>query len=88
MPTKTKDTIDSRQQYFIDKAKLVGRTIKSIRYITPNELENMGWSKAGPVLVLDNGVEVFVQCDDEANDSGVLVAFNPKDGKEAILPSF
>jgi hypothetical protein len=76
------------EQEFITASELVGRKIVSARYQTEAEVENMGWGRKAVVLTLDDGREVTPQSDDEGNDGGVLVVFNPKNGEEKGLPSF
>lgn len=51
---------------------LVGRTIKSVRYMTDEEKESFGWYRSAVVLVLDNGIMLVPSRDDEGNDAGAL----------------
>lgn len=51
---------------------LVGRTITAVRYLTDDELEDVGWRKKAPVITLDNGVILFPSADNEGNDAGAL----------------
>lgn len=51
---------------------LVGRTIKRVRYLTPKEVESLGWYSRSVVIELDNGVLVWPSSDDEGNDAGAL----------------
>lgn len=62
-----------RYKYWNAKAKeiLVGRTIKSARYMTEEEAEE-GGLRAGLVITLDNGTELLPMSDDEGNDVGAL----------------
>ena len=71
---------------FTQKARevLQGRTIKSVRYMEPEELDSFGWSRAGLVLVLDNGTTLIVQQDDEGNGPGAI--WYDAQGTQGILP--
>jgi hypothetical protein len=51
---------------------LVGRTIKTARYLTPQEAANCGWRHSTLVLELDDGTLLFPSSDDEGNDAGNL----------------
>lgn len=52
---------------------LVGKTIKSVRYLTPNECANFGWNKSPLVMFLNDGTIMIPQCDDEGNDGGAMM---------------
>ena len=52
--------------------KLCGRTIKGIRYMTPAEMDNVGWHRAPLILILDDNTLLFASSDDEGNDAGAL----------------
>lgn len=51
---------------------LVGRKIKNVRYLLPQEAESLGWHSRSVVIELDNGVLVWPSSDDEGNDAGAL----------------
>jgi len=55
---------------------LIGSKIIDVRYMTPKEVDDMGWYKSGLIIWLKNKkgntVQLIVQQDDEGNDSGVL----------------
>ena len=53
-------------------AKLQGRTIKAVRYMTEEEQEACGWYSRAVVLVLDDGHAIWPSRDDEGNDAGAL----------------
>jgi len=56
-----------------DVSKLiVGRTITGFRYLSEKEQEDLGWYRAAPVLMLDDGNQIFASADDEGNDAGAL----------------
>lgn len=66
------------------KSELEGRTIKTVRAMTRQELEAEGWTEdrhgARIALVLDNGTVLYPSRDDEGNGPGALFGVT-KDGK-------
>lgn len=64
---------------------LVGRTIIAVRYMSQQEVEDLGWYCAGVVLQLDGGSLIYPSRDDEGNDAGALFG-QTKDGKDITLP--
>ena len=56
----------------ISQDVLQGRTIVEVRYLTDEEMEDMGWYSRPICFVLDNGTYCTLSCDDEGNDGGVL----------------
>ncbi len=56
---------------------LLNRTIKEVRYLFPEEAEDLGWYNRCIVLVLDNGVSVYPSMDDEGNGAGALFTTAP-----------
>jgi hypothetical protein len=77
-----------REKYWNDKAKdlLVGKTIKSVRYLTSEECEENMWNKRGLVITLNDGTEIIPGSDDEFNDTGVL-HYQKKNEDYKCLPS-
>jgi hypothetical protein len=51
---------------------LVGKTIKSVRYMTDEEAKEIGWYKKPLIIVFEDGEYVFASRDDEGNDGGAL----------------
>lgn len=51
---------------------LVGRKIKKVRYLNPEEVGGMGWRSSALVLVLDDGTLIWPMSDDEGNNAGAL----------------
>lgn len=51
---------------------LVGRTIMSVRYLTAEERDELGWYNASLVLLLDDGNYFYPSADDEGNNAGAL----------------
>jgi hypothetical protein len=53
---------------------LVGRRLVRVRYMAAEEAAELGWSHRPAVLEFEGGVVLYVACDEEANDTGVLFA--------------
>ena len=64
---------------------LVGTKIKSVRRMSQDELDNLGWTKNPLVLVLDNGTCLIPQTDDEGNDGGAVLHYNFRRGGECKI---
>lgn len=64
------------------KEVLEGRTIKEVRYLTDEEMEEMMWTSRAICFFLDNGEYCIISCDDEGNDGGSILY-----GKENVLPT-
>jgi hypothetical protein len=64
------------------RSVLRGRTIVEARYLTDEEMTEMGWYKRPLCFFLDNGTSCILSCDDEGNDGGVLFY-----GSEGVLPT-
>ena len=52
--------------------KLVGKTIKEVRYISDKEARDMGWHARSVAIQLSDGGWVFPMQDDEGNGPGAL----------------
>lgn len=54
--------------------ELIGKTIKEVRHMTSEELEQEQWSgeKSPAVIVLDNGTKIYASRDHEGNGPGTL----------------
>lgn len=63
-----------------EAAKLIGRKIVDVRWMSQREVSEHGWSHKAPVLVLDDGNVLYPSSDDEGNDAGSLF------GSEIQLP--
>jgi hypothetical protein len=63
-------------------AKLVGKTIKSVRYLLTCEMKDLGWSKKSLVIYFTDGSYLFPSSDDEGNNAGAL--FTSFEGIEGI----
>ena len=62
---------------------LVGKTIKRVRYMKPEEAEHFMWSSRPLIIEFTDGTFMFPQCDDEGNDGGALF-FMGKESQEII----
>lgn len=51
---------------------LVGKVIKSVRFMTRKEIEVMGWYSGGIIITLHDGTQFYPSADEEGNDSGVI----------------
>jgi len=51
-------------------AKLVGKTIKSVRYLLTCEMKDLGWSKKPLVVFFTDRSYLFPASDDEGNNGG------------------
>lgn len=49
---------------------LVGKTIKSVRYLYTAEKKDMGWFKKSLVIFFTDGSFIFPSGDNEGNDAG------------------
>jgi hypothetical protein len=51
---------------------LVGKTIRRVRYLNNQEIEDLGWTRSNVVVEFTDGHWIVPMMDDEGNDSGVL----------------
>lgn len=51
---------------------LIGKTIKSVSYLTPKATEQLGWYRKAVVIEFDDGSMIFPSQDDEGNGPGAL----------------
>jgi hypothetical protein len=67
-------TVEEQNTYWTAyaTARLAGKTVDSVRYLTPSETESMGWYSRPLVIIFDDGSYVFASKDDEGNDGGAL----------------
>ena len=71
---------------------LSGCTVRDVRYMTPQEANDLGWYKVGLVIWLESEedeegntytIQLIVQEDDEGNDRGVIdYVVTDKEGKK------
>lgn len=76
------NSIEVKWQNEVHK-KLAGRTIMRVRYMTNEEVEEMGWYKKPVVLELSDNSLLIPMMDDEGNDGGSMIQFR-KNGKSVI----
>ena len=77
---KTKQIREAAEQTYrwqkkIEK-QLCGRTIVSVRYMTPQEAESSGWYYQPILLILDDGTALCPMSDDEGNEASALCVLN------------
>lgn len=64
---------------------LVGKEIKSVRYLTEYEANELGWSSRPLVINFSDGTNLIPQRDDEGNDGGALWFLDTPKNREAII---
>ena len=69
----------------IAQKMLVGKTVKSVSYLTEKEAEEMGWSMRPVVIEFTDGTQIFPMRDDEGNDGGALATSDPKNQTLPVL---
>lgn len=62
----------------IARTMLKGKKIVDARYLTVDEMENLGWQCRSVVIFLDDGTQIFPAADDEGNDAGAMFTNNEK----------
>ena len=85
----TKEIRDAAEQTYrwqkkIEK-QLCGRTIVSVRYMTPQEAESSGWYYQPLLIIFDDGSAICPMSDDEGNESGSLSVFQGTSKTEPVL---
>ena len=66
------------------KEFLVGKTIKSVRYMTDEEMEDFMWYRKPVIIDFTDGSWIIPQSDDEGNNGGALYT---SDEKMSIIPA-
>ncbi len=64
---------------------LVGKTIKETRYLTSEEMEDMGWHSNPLAIIFDDGSFMVLQKDDEGNDGGAAFFVDEKKGIDTVI---
>lgn len=59
------------------EAKLKGRTISHVRYMTKKEAQKYGWFNRPLVIFFEDGSYIMSSSDDEGNDGGALFTSIP-----------
>ena len=63
---------------------LVGKTIKSVRYMTDEEMEDFMWYRKPVIIDFTDGSWIIPQSDDEGNNGGALYT---SDEKMSVIPA-
>tara|TARA_B110000858_G_C17523206_1_gene345775 strand:- start:53 stop:298 length:246 start_codon:yes stop_codon:yes gene_type:complete len=66
-----KETVEQRWTKTNEK-QLVGKTIKSVRYMTEDEARETMWYNRPVVIAFTDGTYIIPQSDDEGNDGGAI----------------
>jgi hypothetical protein len=74
-------------KFWIDEAKkqLLNRKIVDVRYLTIEEMEDLGWHERCVVMILDNGNMIYPSQDDEGNGAGALFTCDPNQPTLPVL---
>ena len=88
MTKSTKEIRDAAEQTYrwqkkIEK-QLCGRTIVSVRYMTPQEAESSYWCYQPILLILDDGTAICPMSDDEGNEAGSIACMGDNVEVETI----
>lgn len=77
----------TNEQFWTNKLskELVGRKIVSIRYMSDEEKDNMGWYSKAVVIKLDNGTVLYPSQDDEGNDAGSIF-YQSNNDPNGVIP--
>ena len=89
MSTMAKRVVNPREKFWKGYAvtRLVGRTITEVRYLTPDEARDIGWTQRPLVMFLDDGTYILPMSDDEGNAAGALTGQKGDDEmKFPVLP--
>lgn len=75
------------EKYWNDFAKknLIGKTIKSVRYMTKAEAKAMYWESRPLAIFFTDGSFIFPSMDDEGNDGGTLFG-KTSNGEDITFP--
>ena len=63
---------------------LIGKTIKSVRYMTNEEMEDFMWYRKPVIIDFTDGSWIIPQSDDEGNNGGALYT---SDEKLGVIPA-
>lgn len=66
--------------------QLVGKTIKSVKYMTSEEAEDFGWYKRPIIIECTDGTLLIPSSDDEGNNGGALFG-STSDMKDLTFPT-
>ena len=88
MTKSTKEIRDAAEQTYrwqkkIEK-QLCGRTIVSVRYMTPQEAESSGWYYQPLLIIFDDGSAICPMDSDEGNEAGAIACMGDNVEVETI----
>jgi hypothetical protein len=63
---------------------LIGKTIKSVRYMTNEEMEDFMWYRKPVIIDFTDGSWIIPQSDDEGNNGGALYT---SDDRLGVIPA-
>lgn len=69
-------------------AFLKGKTVKRVRYMTVEEVADMGWHAAAPVIEFTDGSWILASADDEGNGAGALFTSNSQLETIPVIASY
>jgi hypothetical protein len=78
----TKEKVMDRWEQ-IARQLLLNKKIVNVRYMSENEMEDMGWNVRSVAFQTEDGLWFFPSRDDEGNDGGALFT---SDEKHSCLP--
>jgi hypothetical protein len=80
-------TTEELEQEWTKKAEklLLNKKIVSVRYLSTQEQEMLGWNSRCILMQLDDGTLIYPSRDDEGNDAGALFYENYKN-EDYVLP--
>lgn len=64
---------------------LKGKKVRSVRYLTEEEQDDLGWYSRAVVIEFEDGSLIFPSKDDEGNGAGSIFG-QDKNGKDFVLP--
>lgn len=64
---------------------LKGKKISAVRRLTKEEMDYLRWYKNPLVLIFSDKTQLILQCDDEGNNGGAALFFNPSENKTATI---
>ena len=67
------------------KKHLVGKRIASVRYMSKEEADQMGWHSRPLAIIFTDGSFIFPSMDDEGNDGGTLFG-QTSNGEDIAFP--
>ena len=88
MTKSTKEIRDAAEQTYrwqkkIEK-QLCGKTIVSVRYMTPQEAKQSGWYYQPLLIIFDDGSAICPMSDDEGNEAGSIACIGDNVEVETI----